>query len=213
MQKIKGQTPLQECHDIATAKLLIEAGADVNVKDKKGNTLLHLDRYDPNVTKLLIDAGLDVNAKNYEGMTPLFCIADHDTSGDKDYVESAKLLIEAGADVNAQNKKGQTPLHLCLDENLAKLFIEAGADVNAKDHNGNTRLHAFIPCDDDCIDDYDAVDDAYYHLEGYIRVMKVLIEAGADVNAKNNEGKTPLDLSGYYKVDDVLIKAGAIDQR
>ena len=43
--------------------------------------------------------------------------------------------------------------------------------------------------------------------------MKVLIEAGADVNAKNNEGKTPLDLSGYYKVDDVLIKAGAIDQR
>ncbi len=207
-----GETPLQKCGDTSVMKVLIEACADARTIDKKGNTLLHRRTYNPDITKLLIDAGLDVNAKNTnnKGRTPLFYIADHASGDDNGFVDSAKLLIEAGADVNAIDSDGKTPLLVCVDTNLAKLFLEAGADVNAKDNKGNTRLHAVIPCDDDCIDrNEDNIDNAYYHFDAYIHLMKFLIESGADVNAKNNDGKTPLDVCMRYRIEKILIEAGA----
>ena len=76
-------------------KRLIEAGADVNAKNKNqyGETPLHWALWRDNIetTKLLIDSGADVNAKNKSGITPLAWAVD------KRNIELVKLLIKAGA--------------------------------------------------------------------------------------------------------------------
>ena len=99
------------------AKVLIDAGADVNVKTDKGKTPLH-NCGSAEIAKLLINAGLDINAKDINGYTPLHncCSAD-----------VAKELIKAGADVNAKNNKGQTPLNTVFDSKVKTVLKKNGA--------------------------------------------------------------------------------------
>ena len=68
-----GFTPLHWAKNIALVELLISAGADVNVKDYKGDTPLHRAVWMDNIelAKLLIASGTDVNAKDNYGETPL----------------------------------------------------------------------------------------------------------------------------------------------
>ena len=118
---------------IKTTKLLIENGADVNIRNKTGGTLLHITN-NFQIVKVLIENGADINARNNYGQTPLHWIRN-------DNLEIAKLLIESGADVNAKNNKGNTPLHNVWNIEKAKLLVDSGADVNARNKQGQT------PCD------------------------------------------------------------------
>ncbi len=62
---VNGETPLHYAAyraDIASAKLLLDAGVDINVRNSFGNTPLHKAR-DAESTKLLLDAGADVNVR------------------------------------------------------------------------------------------------------------------------------------------------------
>lgn len=115
----------QEC------KVLLAAGADVNVRDARGNTPLHR-CLSAEVCRLLIAAGADVKARSNSGATPLHGCYD---------AEIAKQLIAAGADANALDHGGSTPLHECNDSGLCKVLLEAGAKVDARDECGHTPLH------------------------------------------------------------------------
>jgi len=100
-------------------KLLLEAGADVNAKDKHGHTaLMYAETAEQ--TKLLIEAGADVHAKDSDGRTALMWAKT---------AEQTKLLIEAGADVNAKDKHERTALMRAETAEQTKLLLEAGADV------------------------------------------------------------------------------------
>lgn len=128
------------------------------------------------VVELLRYHRANVNAKNEDGETPLHWAAANG------YLKITKILISAGADVNAKNKYGQTPLHLAVSRGrlkVAEILISAGADdVNAKSNSGWTPLHV-----------------AAY--QWYSEIAKVLLVHGADVNAKDRNGKTHLDLASY----------------
>ena len=94
-------------------KMLLDAGADPNKKDKRGQTPLFLactqkigDLGYPCSVKLLLDNGADPNTKDIFGCTPLhYAVAD----GIKDAV---KVLLDGGALPDIKNKSGETPLYL-----------------------------------------------------------------------------------------------------
>jgi ankyrin repeat protein len=128
-------------NNIELAKMLIDAGADLDAKDYTKNTSLHLaSKYNhTELAKMLIDAGADVNAKDSDKLTPL-----HGALLFSGFIKNTKIfeiLIEGGANVNAKDKDKWTPLHWAAIYNrleLAKMLIDAGADVNAEDKDKKT---------------------------------------------------------------------------
>jgi len=204
---IGGETPLHIATSdgaLEMAQFFLEKGADVNAKDNGGKTPLHIATSDGalEMAKLLVEKGADVNAKDNGGKTPLH-------SADLE-LDMAELLVEKGADVNAKDDDGSTPLFSYLDTEVIRLLIAHGADVHAC--AGGETLLTFA-----CKQNYDletiqllvtagtdveALNDEkqsalHVACQAYsidLEVVRFLIEEHkADVNAKDNNNKRPLD--------------------
>ncbi|MCH7559265.1 MAG: FG-GAP repeat protein, partial [Planctomycetes bacterium] len=187
----RGYTPLQRAAMAGRTelvKLISEAGANISVKNDRGQTLLHLIldirnsyyhgyRLSKDTIELLLTKGADVNLKDNDGRTPLHLAAD---STDADIVE---LLLDKGADINAKDdESGFTVLHHAArlgNKNAAELLIARGADINAKDKQGHTPL-------------YFAVNHGY-------QVAELLINKGADNSIRTESGQTLLQLAQKRK--------------
>lgn len=110
-------------------------------------------------------------------------------------------MIQTGADINWPNKSGFTALHAAIKHGrvtVVNFLIEAGALNNAtNDHdNLNTPLHyigIFEKKAEELLRLREIGDVDYYHVE-LNDIAELLINNGADLNAKNADGKTPLDL-------------------
>src|SRR5688500_16811768 len=106
-----GRTPLISAAargDLEVVNVLVQRGADVNVKDKRGYTaLFHAIEamYDDVALVLMSQPSLDPNARGKNGTTALI---NYVWRTRKDAVEK---LLERGADVNAQDADGDAPLH------------------------------------------------------------------------------------------------------
>ena len=123
------------------------------------------------VERLLARDPASVNQGDQWGFTPL-----HGVAGEE-HTAMARLLIARGANVNAANREGTTPLHLAAYPEMAKMLVQAGAKIEARDHGGNTPLRA-----------------ATEHPEMQ-DVMAQLLKLGANPNAANKAGETPLDVA------------------
>jgi ankyrin repeat protein len=145
--------------------LLLKHGADTSLKNKAGETPLHilleiqgsgwnrhchLANHILVVAQLLLHHGADVNAQDNDHNTPLFLAMRHEAS------DVVLFLLEHGADPNLQNKEGKTPFHKLLGPQntgwvpiyhspdyicvVAQLLLEHGANVNSRDNGNNTPL-------------------------------------------------------------------------
>jgi len=97
-----------------------------------------------------------------------------------------KMLLKAGADVNGQGRDGNTALHFARDEEMAKLLLAKGADVTIVNEDGETPLHHRA---------------RFAGLSTGVRIVRVLLEAGANPKQKNREGETAdkiAMLRGHY---------------
>jgi ankyrin repeat protein len=121
--------------------------------------------------KTAIAAGADVNAFDKNGGPALNSAAI--------WPDMVQLLIDAKADVNASGKIDMTPLMMAammsIPESM-KLLLDAGADPKFKMKNGMTILH-YATWRSNCA-----------------QCVQLLVDKGVDVNAKDNNGETPLTI-------------------
>jgi len=183
--------------DLAGVQAELDKGADVDTKDDMGITPLHeaVQRGRKEIAELLITNGADVNAKNEYGTTPL-----HHAAREGHNV-IAELLIAEGADVNAKNDGGFTPVD---DANIGIFWFSPEGKAAKKETVALLRKHGGISGAADSIHVAAAV--------GNIEAVKQHLAAGANVNAKDDDGWTPLlyaAAEGRKEVAELLIANGA----
>ncbi|TGL97479.1 hypothetical protein EHQ76_15205 [Leptospira barantonii] len=174
--------------DLGTLRSLIENGANINVKNKNGFTPLHLAK-NLETAKLLVQSGADVNAREKDsGNTALHVSIQFNQT------RIAKLLIENGADINAKNDSLRTPIFFADRESTLKFLLESGAILDdQKDAFGRTPLY-------------------YSILHEKLKVAKLLIQSGADVNIRDENGNPPLIFAircELFEFSKLLIEQGA----
>ena len=120
------------------------------------------------------------------GWTPLKCAARY---GD---LEMVQVLLDYGVDANSRGDGGvTTPLFQAScgeDSRVVRLLLDHGADPNTRSHWGATRttpLHAALE-------------------GGKIEIARILVEHGASAEAKNSEGRTPLDCASEERRDEII---------
>ncbi len=224
--QIDGSTALHwavDRDDVELADLLLRAGARVETATREGVTPLRLAAINGSAPMIdrLLKGGADANARlTSTGDTALMMAA---RTGK---VDAIRVLAEAGADVNARETwGGTTPLMWAVSEGhtaAARALIEAGADINAQSHfvaaaNGRG-FEGRTPLTDGAA--AKVVDFASGWLtslmlaarEGHVELARLLVGAGADVNAVGGDGKTALALAifnGNYEVASFLVDSKA----
>ena len=201
-----GSTPLMYAvlyGDVAATKLLLDGGADPNVRNDAGATALMWAVSDVQKTRLLLDRGANPNAKSDDGRTPLL-IASGLFAG----APVVKLLLDRGAEigVKAPGLFGEsTPVAEAAytgDEAVFRLLIDRGADVQAGGP-GQIPMALRSQCMS-CVETLmqmlapPLVTPAMVFATpplGTAAATSMFLERGGDVNARDPQGRTLLTLA------------------
>lgn len=168
---------------------------------------------DLETVKKIVQSGVNVNEEVILGFTPLNYAT---TCGDK---VIAEYLISKGADVHGQDKEGDTPLHIAAfwgAKDIAEILLQKGADVNALNKSKTTPLHAAAGACDPLDTGKTLMATAIYFDEeakkSIISIAKMLISKGANPNAQDVSGATPLHWAAQrnrVSIAELLISKGA----
>ncbi|XP_077992722.1 poly [ADP-ribose] polymerase tankyrase-2-like [Glandiceps talaboti] len=197
---------------VTVVEYLLQHGADVHAKDKGGLVPLHnacsYGHYE--VTELLVKHGAVVNVADLWKFTPL-----HEAAAKGKY-EICKLLLKHGADAHKKNRDGNTPLDLVKDgdQDVQDLLRGDAALLDAAKKGCLARVQKLVtPENINCRDSQGRNSTPLHLAAGYnnVEVAELLLENGADVNARDKGGLIPLhNASSYGHVDiaALLIKYG-----
>jgi ankyrin repeat protein len=169
--------------------MLIAAGVDVSVATRDGKTiwdLLYQNYNESNISKdafrsivqTLLENGADPNQANRNGAHAFHFMIQYRDANNID------LALRYGGDPNAMYN-GQGILHLIEDDRRdINVLLLYGADCNKKDIYGNTALH-------------------YAAKQGYTENARVLIQYGIDMEARNEQNQTALDVARLHNQDSI----------
>jgi uncharacterized protein len=191
---------------------LIKAGADVRATNRYGVTPLYLAcvNGNPSMIGRLIEAGADPNAAVNEGETALM------TTARTGKVQAAKVLLDHGAKVDAREGwHGETALMWAVAQGqaeMAKVLIAAGADVGARSNLNKWERQNTMEPREKWLPLGNFTPLLFAAREGQLEAVKVLAEAGADLNAVDADGISPMliaIINGHYDVAAFLVNRGA----
>lgn len=209
--------------DLEMIAMLLNAGAHVSAANQSGATPMLLAAMNGNAAILerLIQAGADPNAPlSQTGDTALMMAA---RTGK---VDAVQVLLDHGAKVNAKETwGGTTALMWAVSErhpDVAKLLVDHGADVNLKSNfvpsasgRGFEGTAPVAPKPNQSVEEFASgwmTPLMFAAREDDLASARILIQAGADVNAVGADGKDALALAlfnGSYDVASLLIDSHA----
>ncbi|KAM0472609.1 hypothetical protein ACHAPX_008766 [Trichoderma viride] len=174
----------------AMLRLLLKAGADANTTCNKGDTPLHGNPTSKDAVRLLVEeGGANINKRRTsDGRTPLFCLLAAQPP------ETSLDFLSFNPDCNVVDNDGNGALHVALgnintNRDLILALLALGADPNMKNHKGQTALH---------------IEGEGGRGRGQENLISLLVESGADLEARDNNGCTPLfhRVSAYFHLED-----------
>lgn len=218
-----GGTPLHlacEHGHVKIAQLLLVNGANIESTNKQGRTPLqsacHYDWVE--VARFLLENGANIEATDIDESTPLHIACEQGN------MTLIKLLFQKGATIVRDHDNGMITASFYGYCDIVQLLLEKGVDVNIRDENYDTALQAAIRGDEyetaKLLMDRGAIieDGEYGNLlvtasyRGHSRVIQLLLDDGADVNAESDDHDTALRAASYegnYEVVQLLLANGA----
>ncbi|XP_038604810.1 protein phosphatase 1 regulatory subunit 12B isoform X2 [Tachyglossus aculeatus] len=193
--------------DTAEVSRLLARGAHVDTVNADGLTALHQACIDENLdmVKFLVENRANVNQQDNEGWTPLHAVA---SCG---YLNLAEYFLNHGANVAAVNNEGEVPSDLAEEAAMKDLLLEQvkkqGVDLeqSRKEEEQQMLQDARQWLNSGKIEDVKQARTGATALhvaaaKGYSEVLRLLIQAGYELNVQDHDGWTPLHAAAHWGV-------------
>lgn len=191
---LKKEVSRSDVKSAEIARLLINAGANINIQTKNQSSALHL-AIKHNallVTQVLINAKANPTLRNNKNMTPLMIAVQNAN------LPIVRILAGLPQDLNVKQENGWSALHFtaysenknhdAIQAQIANTLIKSGADINSKIDTGEPPLSIAIG-------------------NNHPLITNILLDAKANIDIIDNNGWTPLMLAVYLGKIDVVKKS------
>jgi ankyrin repeat protein len=189
----------------------------LNVKFTPDDFVQSADKGDLKAVQLCLEAGIDGNSPDASGSTALMAAAK------KGRIDVVNTLLEQKLNLNLQDKQGETALMLAAANDqvdIVKLLLKKNADPNLQDQGGwSALMKAVYQGSTACVQalvgqSHQEVNRALLvaALTGRKDIVKVLLDNGAEIDTRADDGRTPLMLAAAKGDNDLvaaLLAAGA----